>query len=206
MTTKHLLDPELHTIIDAFPDTPLIPKTLPAFRRAGKERIVMGDPEKAGVVREEVFAEAVDGYQVRCLLYVPDAASLSGAGYVHVHGGGYVMGSADGSDLTNLAICKKLGVVVLSVDYRLAPEHPIPAPLDDCYAGLRWLHEHADQYGLDTARIGIGGESAGGGLAAALCHQGTRRRRLSCLPSTPDVSNVGQPDRIRGTSWRPVRR
>ena len=168
MSTKHLLDPELHPIVDAFPDTPLIDKTLQAFRKAGQERLVLGDPEKAGVRRMEVFAEAVDGHQVRCLLYVPPEADRAGAGYVHVHGGGYVMGAVEGSDQTNIAICSKLGVVVLSVDYRLAPEHPIPAPLDDCYAGLQWLHEHAEEYGVDSSRIGVGGESAGGGLAAAL--------------------------------------
>ena len=79
-----------------------------------------------------------------------------------------MFGAPEGSDLSNLLIVSKLGVTVLSVDYRLAPEHPIPAPLDDCYAGLAYLHEHAEELGVDRSRIGIGGESAGGGLAAAL--------------------------------------
>jgi acetyl esterase/lipase len=78
------------------------------------------------------------------------------------------MGSVEGSDISNLQLCAKLGIVILSVDYRLAPEHPIPAPLDDCYAGLAWLHGNAESLRIDANRIGIGGESAGGGLAAAL--------------------------------------
>ena len=82
-----------------------------------------------------------------------------------MHGGGYLFGEAKRSDATNLSICSKLGVVVLSVDYRLAPEHPIPGPLDDCYVALAWLHNNASDLGIDVTRIGIGGESAGGGMA-----------------------------------------
>jgi acetyl esterase/lipase len=64
--------------------------------------------------------------------------------------------------------CPKLGLIGVSVEYRLAPETPYPGPLEDCYAGLRWVHEHAGELGLDRSRIGIGGASAGGGLAAGL--------------------------------------
>lgn len=65
-------------------------------------------------------------------------------------------------------VARELGVLVVSVDYRLAPEYPFPMPLEDTYTGLRWLHEHAEILGVDTDRVGIGGESAGGGLAASL--------------------------------------
>ena len=167
MSTKHLLAPELLPIVDLIPSTDITARNLAKFREQGAANVVMGDAEAAGVRREEltVPGEAAD---VRCLLYRPAQDEPDRPGYVHIHGGGYIAGSVEGSDISNIAICAKLGVVVLSVDYRLAPEHPIPAPLDDCYAALAWMHENAASLGVDPARIGIGGESAGGGLAAAL--------------------------------------
>ena len=82
-----------------------------------------------------------------------------------IHGGGYVMGNAAMGDAFCRNISRRLGVITASVEYRLAPEHPFPTPLEDCYTALRWL---ADQTDVDIGRIVIGGESAGGGLAAAL--------------------------------------
>jgi acetyl esterase/lipase len=85
-----------------------------------------------------------------------------------IHGGGYVIGSYAMDDAMFDTLCPKLGMLGVSVEYRLAPEAQYPAPLDDCYAGLRWTFEHADDLGIDVRRLGIGGVSAGGGLAAAL--------------------------------------
>lgn len=167
MSTKHLLAEELHPLIDLIPSTDITEETLPAVRAVGAKGVVLGDPEAAGVTREEIIIPGAD-QDVRCLLYKPQQLGEGRPGYVHVHGGGYITGSAEGSDLSNIQICAKLGTVVLSVDYRLAPEHPIPAPLDDCHAGLVWLHENAESLGLSRERIAVGGESAGGGLAAAL--------------------------------------
>jgi acetyl esterase/lipase len=82
-----------------------------------------------------------------------------------IHGGGYVIGSARGEDRVCREFADALGITVAAVDYRLAPEHPFPAPLEDCYTGLLWL---AQQSFVNPARIAIGGPSAGGGLAAAL--------------------------------------
>ncbi|MDE0367245.1 MAG: alpha/beta hydrolase, partial [Gammaproteobacteria bacterium] len=168
MTTKHLLDPELHSLLELVPPFELDDEQLPLIRDNPGMAVELGDPAEAGVTREEIHADGGDGPDVRALLYRPSAGAASGAGYLHIHGGGYVMGTPEISDPVNLEICARLGVVVLSVDYRIAPEHPIPAPLDDCYAGLAWLHEQAPALGVDRNRIGIGGESAGGGLAAAL--------------------------------------
>lgn len=111
----------------------------------GQDRVIPGPAGDLGI---RVFeAEKVDGV------------------YLYFHGGGWVMGSADGSDERLEAIARQSGVAVVSVDYRLAPEHPYPHPADDSEAAARWLIEHAsEEFGTD--RIVIGGPSAGAHLAA----------------------------------------
>ncbi len=169
MTTKHLLDPELLPLIEIMPAIELSTEQLPASRAAFEEMVIMGDPDAASATREEVWIPGYNGGpDVRCLLYKPKDHTSGAPALVHIHGGGYVLGKPEQSDDMNLRVAGSLGAVVLSVDHRLAPEHPIPAPLDDCYAGLAWVHSNADELGVDTSRVAIGGESAGGGLAAAL--------------------------------------
>lgn len=85
-----------------------------------------------------------------------------------IHGGGFMFGTLDMMDGWCDAIAAAVDAVVVSVDYRLAPEHPFPAGIDDCYAGLRWTADNAASLGIDPARIAIAGQSAGGGLAAGL--------------------------------------
>ncbi len=85
-----------------------------------------------------------------------------------IHGGGYVAGTYESDDVKFDRWCQEFGIVGVSVEYRLAPETPYPGPLEDCYTGLRWTFEHADELGIDPQRVGITGVSAGGGLCAAL--------------------------------------
>ena len=85
-----------------------------------------------------------------------------------MHGGGYVIGTYAMDDGMFDNLCPRLGIVGVSVDYRLAPETPYPGPLEDCYRGLQWTYAQAEQLGVDPTRIGVTGVSAGGGLAAAL--------------------------------------
>ena len=88
-------------------------------------------------------------------------------GFYWIHGGGMIMGSLDGDNVRLSEFVEKAGCVAVSVDYRLAPENPHPAPVEDCYAGLVWMVSHAEELGIDASRVAIGGASAGGGLAAA---------------------------------------
>lgn len=185
MSTKHLLEPELLPLLDALPAFSFTDEALPGIRTGFSGGAELGDADAQGVIRTErqVSLKNGKGEPVRCLVYQPKEATAEHPGYLHVHGGGYVLGAPEGSDEANLRICAELGITIVAVAYRLAPEHPIPAPLDDCYTALGWMHENAAELGLDRARIGIGGESAGGGLAAAtalkardagdyaLCHQ-----------------------------------
>ena len=166
MSTVYLLDPELMPLLDMIGDMKINAETLPKLRDARFSRPIPNDDP--AVRREEIFVANPNGPDVRCLLYQPESATGTTAGYLHLHGGGYVMGSPEGSIAMNNLIVKTLGVTVLSSSYRLAPEYLATEALDDAYLALGWLHEHSNELGIDPLRIGIGGESAGGGLAAAL--------------------------------------
>jgi acetyl esterase/lipase len=89
-------------------------------------------------------------------------------GILYIHGGGFVTGSIDTEHAVAAGLARELGVVVVSVEYRLAPEDPFPAGIDDCYSALVWMHDQAAELGIDLDRLAINGGSAGGGLAAGL--------------------------------------
>ncbi len=105
---------------------------------------------------------------VRVRLYRPDGLASGGPAFYWIHGGGMILGRVEDSDGKCAKLASRLGLLVASVEYRLAPEHPFPAPLEDCYAGLKWFSASADELGINRSRVAIGGASAGGGLAAGL--------------------------------------
>lgn len=115
-----------------------------------------------------VPAELADRHAPRVRLYQHRNRPRPSGALVWIHGGGLVMGIPEQDDrwLSELAV--ELGILVVSVEYRLAPEHPYPAALDDCTTALRWLHASVDELGVDPGRVAVGGASAGGGLAAAV--------------------------------------
>jgi len=116
------------------------------------------------------------GSGVGVRLHRPAGAEQPGPALLWIHGGGYVLGTAQQDDDVCRRFARELGVTVAAVDYRLAPEHPYPAPLEDCYAALTWLTKLP---AVDPARVAIGGASAGGGLAAALAFLARDRGQVS---------------------------
>jgi acetyl esterase len=130
---------------------------------------------KTNVEEHEI---AVPDGTLRLHVYTPLASRTRGA-FFHIHGGGFTLGSID--DLFTVAkcahICAQVGCTVTTVDYRLAPEFPYPTAAEDCYAALCWVVEHAPTLGIDESRIVVGGESAGGNLAAAVALMARDRGR-----------------------------
>ena len=122
-----------------------------------------------GATSQDQFVPGSEGHPaVRVRVYRPSHQPSKLPALYWIHGGGYVMGDIEQDDRLMKQLVKRIGCVAVSVDYRLAPEHPFPAPVEDCYAGLKWLFAHADELGVEPARIAIGGASGGGGLAAGL--------------------------------------
>ena len=107
-------------------------------------------------------------------LYTPRGASAGSPMLVFFHGGGFMYGDLDSHDATCRVLAEGAGVRVLSIDYRLAPEHPFPAAYDDSLAAYRWVVDHAASLGADPARLAVGGDSAGGNLAAAVANTAAR--------------------------------
>jgi acetyl esterase/lipase len=105
------------------------------------------------------------------LVYEPPGRSWPSGALLWIHGGGTILGRPEMDHQLCSRIARHVGIPVVSARYRLAPEHPFPAGLDDCSAALRWLHDCADELGVDPARIAVGGASAGGLLAAAVVHR-----------------------------------
>ena len=100
-------------------------------------------------------------------IYRPVESAGQLPGIYFIHGGGMILGDIEGEDAAATKLCDEVGAVVVSVEYRLAPEHPHPAPVEDCYAGLVWTAKNASELGIDADRLAIFGASAGGGLALA---------------------------------------
>jgi triacylglycerol lipase len=170
------VDPALWPLVEAFPPIDLSAETLPGFRAAMVELSVKPDP----ATHVDVTIEEVKAQDVRCQLFRPQRTSA--AALLHVHGGGFVMGSPEMDAARNIELARATGCAILSVDYRLAPEHPHPAGLEDCHAALVWLASRAKALGIAPGRIGVIGESAGGGLAASLALLARDRRSadLAC--------------------------
>jgi triacylglycerol lipase len=166
--SRHLVDPQLLPMLEAFPTVALSDAILPVMRA----RPPWSPVNPADVARTDLTIRKVPGPEgapeVEVYVYRPVGVEGALPCILHIHGGGYVAGDASGVEGAHRPLAADLGCCILSVNYRLAPETRYPGALEDCYAALAWLVAQAQALGVDPARIGVMGESAGGGLAAAL--------------------------------------
>lgn len=164
MSTLHLVDPEILPVIEAIPLRGFTNDNLAEMRAQSEASFALfGEPALTPDVRT---IPGPDG-DVELYLYDPAPGSSGRPALLHIHGGGMIVGSARVMQFGPAGMAAALGIPVASVEYRLAPETPFPGPQEDCYAALEWLAANAPSLGIDPARIGVIGESAGGGLAAA---------------------------------------
>jgi acetyl esterase len=163
------IDPELRFMLDTIfpPDGPDRNVLGAAGYRDALRATQPPDPPYPLARVEDVKVPGAAG-PIGARLYAPSLAKGLPC-ILFIHGGGWVICDLDSHDLLARALAKESGCAVLSVDYRLAPEHPFPAGLQDCRAALRWLRDHGASLGVDGSRVAVAGDSAGGNLAAALC-------------------------------------
>ncbi len=170
-----MLDPHFHAMLEdeakaAGPDAPGLHELPVEIVRAGYRAQRMAQNVRTSPREVETRDLQIDGASgpMRARLYTPPEFLPPGPCLVYFHGGGFVIGDLETHD----AHCRRLalgsGARVLAVDYRLAPEHPFPASHDDALAATRWLFTNCQEVGVDPARVGVGGDSAGGNLAAAV--------------------------------------
>jgi acetyl esterase len=169
------LHPQTQAILDEFAkagdfDMTTLPPA--AMREMYRQMSLSRSEIPMGAVADRTIPGPAGTIPVR--VYTPGSAS--GAGIVYFHGGGWVIGGLDTHDGTCRALATAAGTTVVSVDYRLAPEHKYPAAADDCYAALLWVAQHGREIGIDPSRLAVAGDSAGGNLAAVTALLARERR------------------------------
>ncbi|KRA82740.1 alpha/beta hydrolase [Altererythrobacter sp. Root672] len=163
--SRHLVDPEIGPLLE-LPSLDLTAEALPEIRANPMFTGAEVPPPPFPV--SEAYAPVSGGPDVRLVVMNPPSQAQGRATILHIHGGGMVVGTADRAVADKPALALEHDCVVVSVDYRLAPETPFPGPQEDNYAALLWLADNAASLGVDPKRIVVMGESAGGGLAASL--------------------------------------
>ena len=173
--SRHLVHPSLEPALDSLPEFDLAAGDLAQVRAGMVEARVAaaaaasaGTSPAGGVAPTEQIVPGPGGRDVRVLIWRSPGASGALPAVLHIHGGGFVMGSPDMSAADHAAFVAQTPCVLVAVEYALAPEATHPAAVEDCYAALRWMAEGAGELSIDPTRIGVSGVSAGGGLAAAL--------------------------------------
>jgi acetyl esterase len=167
------LDPQVQLLLDGLAQAggpPLSEMSPDDARALFKGLTALDQPEDVLRVDDRLVPGADHDIPVR--VYTPEEAVGGDAPLLlWIHGGGWVLGDLDTADATARALANRSGAVVVSVDYRLAPEHRAPTALEDCLAALTWSVENAELLGVDATHVAVGGDSAGGNLSAVLCQR-----------------------------------
>lgn len=167
--TRPPFDPELEATLTVIGDQMPLTMTaemIPLLRESGTGAFTVEMLEEAGLTHRDVTISGHMGDQITVAVIARKDHTDHGPGIYYTHGGGMVAGTRFSALEQVVPWVLEHDAVVVSVEYRLAPEHPDPFPVEDCYAGLVWVAEHASELGFDPSRLMIAGSSAGGGLAA----------------------------------------
>ena len=191
----YAIDPELLPWLDMLPSWTLSDEALRDARASmgqASELMPAYEPVHPIDVRDITVPGPSGAPDVPVRVYTPGEREGALPGLLYIHGGGFVIGSVEVFHPTVLRLADQLGVVIVSVDYRLAPECPFPGPVEDCYAALMWISAKAAELGIDPAHVGVLGTSAGGGLAAAVTllarDRGGPRLSFQCL-AVPELDD-----------------
>lgn len=220
MVQQHALrlDREFATIVAGLGEMGAIPPGLPVGDIDGRrerydlrmQRVLLMIPPATDIVQRSHKIVSKDGTVIALEEFRPQGAPSSASSAIyHVHGGGMILGSVASFTPSIVARARSYGLPIFSIEYRLAPEHPHPVPVDDCYAGLEWLYANASKLGIDNKRIMVQGESAGGGIAAGMTLM-ARDKGLSppiayqmlIHPMLDDRNLQPQPNIESYTKWR----
>jgi acetyl esterase/lipase len=173
MSSTRIYDPEIAKVSSFFPILNVAnAEESRAMINAMRAKAIEGGvvrPSDDNVEERELTIPGKDGApDIPIRIYMPRVRPSAGPAFVNFHGGGFIMGDLESEHAKCLQMAAHAGCVSIGVDYRLAPEHPFPAGLEDCYQALVWANEHAAELGVDPSRIAIGGSSAGGNLTACV--------------------------------------
>ncbi|OLS40746.1 alpha/beta hydrolase [Bacillus sp. MRMR6] len=204
---KNRVNPELLPALELFQDLELRPEYLPAIREGMAQMRQPANVDESISLTDEVIV-GPDANPLPLRIYRPKLNNETLPVLLWIHGGGYVLGSVEDNDELCMNFVKEARCVVVSVDYRLAPENPYPAPIEDCYSALKWIADHAKSLNIDSNRIGVAGASAGGGLTAAVTLLARDRQypslcfQMPLYPMIDDRNNTPSANEIKeGLVW-----
>ncbi|MGW8398988.1 alpha/beta hydrolase [Streptomyces lydicus] len=192
-----VVHPELAPFVDELPPFSDPYEDIAATRERFRALLAATPADRSGVESRRHEIPRADGSALTVEVYRPegtgDGREATLPAVLHFHGGGYAIGRAlPGQDKTAIELCRELPAVTVAVEYRLAPEHRYPAGVEDCYRALEWTARHAAELGIDPERIAVTGNSAGGGLSAAVALMARDRGgpalayQSMCVPDVDD--------------------